>query len=326
MRRTSRSVDSSEALPRFLTRGGAALALALALAAGPGASAQQLEPRAYAPSPTGANFVGIVYVYSTGDLLFDPTLPFSDVHATISGTGAFYARTFGFLGRSASAAATLPYSWGTVDGNVAETYRRADRSGLADVTLRFASNLLGSPARAPREFAAAKPSPTLGASLLVKAPAGEYDPSRLINIGTNRWSFKPELGFSYPVRRWWLEAYGGAWFTTTNHDFYGGQVKSQEPIGVGQAHVVYTVKPRLWIALDGTYYFGGATTVNGVHNADRQENSRVGATLALPVLGRHSLKLEYAKGATARVGSRLDTYAVAWQYFWLDRQDASAKP
>jgi hypothetical protein len=313
-------------MARRLMRAGGAVALLLAIAIGSRAAAQQLEPRAYAPSPKGANFVGLLYVYSTGDLIFDPTLPFTDVHADISGTAAFYARTFGFFGRAASVAATIPYTWGTVDGNVAEVYRRADRSGLADVTVRFASNLFGAPARDPREFAAAKPSPTLGASLIVKAPVGEYDPSKLINIGTNRWSFKPELGFSYPVRRWWLEAYGGAWLTTTNHDFFGGQVKSQDPIGVGQAHVVYTLKPRCWVALDGTYYFGGATTVSGVHNADRQENSRVGATLALPVHGRHSLKLEYAKGATARVGSRLETFAVAWQYFWLDRQHPAAKP
>jgi hypothetical protein len=159
----------------------------------------------------------------------------------------------------------------------------------------------------------------LGASLIVKAPVGEYDSSKLINIGTNRWSFKPEVGASYPVGRWYLEAYGGAWLSTTNHDFYGGQVKSQDPIGVAQVHIVRTIKPRLWAALDGTYYFGGSTTVGGVHNADRQENSRIGATLALPVAGRHSLKLAYAKGATARVGSRLDTYLLGWQYYWFDK-------
>ena len=95
---------------------------------------------------------------------------------------------------------------------------------------------------------------------------------------------------------------------------------------MAQAHVVYAFKGRLWAALDGTYYFGGTTTVDGVHNADRQENSRLGVTLALPVSGRHSLKLDFAKGATARVGSRMDTFSVAWQYFWLDRQNATAKP
>jgi len=303
-----------------------ALVLVLAFAVGPPASAQQLEPRAYAPSPTGANFVGVVYGYSTGDLLFDPTLPFSDVHARINSTGTFYVRTFGLFGRSASVTATLPYTWGTVDGNVGETYRRADRAGFADASLRIASNLMGSPALSPREFAARKPATTLGASLIVKAPVGEYDPSKLINIGTNRWTFKPEVGLSHPAGKWWLELYGGAWLSTTNHDFYGGQVKEQEPIGVGQVHVVYTIRPRTWAALDGTYYFGGATTVNDVHNADRQENSRLGATLALPVSGRHSLKLSYAKGATARVGSKMDTYAVAWQYFWFDRQAEAAKP
>jgi hypothetical protein len=261
----------------------------------------------------------VVYGYSTGDLIFDPTLPFSDVHARISSAATFYLRTFGLFGRLASVTAAVPYTWGTVDGNVGEVYRRADRSGFADASLRIASSLIGNPALPPREFAARKASPTLGASLIVKAPVGEYDSSKLINIGTNRWSFKPEVGASYPVGRWYLEAYGGAWLSTTNHDFYGGQVKSQDPIGVAQVHIVRTIKPRLWAALDGTYYFGGSTTVGGVHNADRQENSRIGATLALPVAGRHSLKLAYAKGATARVGSRLDTYLLGWQYYWFDK-------
>lgn len=308
---------------RFL--GPIAFFLLLLLATDP-AGAQQLEPRAYSPAPVGANFLGVGYANSSGDVLLDPSLPFNDVSASVNAVTPFYVRTFGLLGRLASVGVVVPYAWGTVEGNVAEVARSARRSGLGDSVLRLGCNFLGGPALSPREFAARKPSTTLGATLTITGPTGEYDSSKLINLGTNRWAFKPEVGLSHPQGRWWLDAYAGVWLFTTNHDFFGGQTREQDPISVVQGHVSYTFRPRLWLALDGTWYGGGATTVDGVVNDDRQENSRVGVTLAIPVPRGHSLKLGYAKGATTRVGTKLDTISVAWQYFWLDRSAVAGAP
>jgi hypothetical protein len=302
-----------------------ALLLLGVVAAAP-ASAQQLEPRSYSPAPVGANFFGLAYTNSSGDVVFDPSLPFTDVSANVNAVAPFYVRSFGMFGRSASFGAVLPFAWGSVEGNVGETFRQATRSGLADTTLRVACNIVGSPALSPREFAASKPVTVFGASLTVTAPTGQYDGSKLINIGTNRWAFKPELGLAQPLGKWWLDLYAGVWFFTTNHDFYGGQTRAQDPLVVVQGHVSYSFRPRLWLALDGTWYRGGATTVEGVANADRQENSRVGLTLAVPATQRHSLKFGYAKGTTTRVGSKLDTISVAWQFLWFDRPAASGAP
>ena len=263
------------------------------------------------------NFVGVGYAHSSGDVLLDSTLPLTDVTARVDIASPFYLRTFGLLGSAASFGVVMPYAWGTVEGNLAEEYRRADRTGFADMPVRLAVNLAGGPALAPREFAARKLTASLGASLVVTVPTGQYDRAKLINLGANRWSFKPELGFSQPWRRWWLEAYAGAWLFTDNDDFFGGKHRQQDPLGVAQAHVVRALGPRLWAAFDATLYFGGATTVDGVANADRQENSRVGVTLALPVTGTHSLKLAWARGVSARSGSNLETFAIAWQYFWF---------
>jgi len=300
------------------------VALLLVLAAAHAAWAQQLEPRAYSASPTGVNFVGMGYTYSTGDVLFDPTLPFSDVRAQLNIAVPFCVRTFGLFGRAASAGLTTPVAWGSVEGNVAEERRRVERSGFGDVSMRLAVNLVGGPALSPREFATRKPATTLGASLVVTLPTGQYDSSKLINLGTNRWAFKPEVGLSHPWRRWWLEAYAGVWLFTTNDDFFGGQVRKQEPIGVVQGHVVRAFKTRVWAAFDATYYYGGETTLDGVHKTDLQSNSRAGVTLALPVMRSHSVKLGYARGVTARTGSKLETVAVAWQYFWFHREAAPA--
>ena len=295
----------------------------VAIAAAVPATAQQLEPRAYSPSPVGTNFFGLAYANSSGNVVFDPSLPFTNVSANVNGIAALYVHTFGLFGRSASIGASLPYSWGEVEGDVGETFRRITRSGFADAGLRFVCNIVGGPALSPYEFAARKPSTTFGASLTVTAPTGEYDPSKLINLGTNRWAFKPELGVAQPLGKFWLEFFAGAWFFTTNHDFYGGNTRQQDPLTSVQAHVSYTFRPRLWLALDGTWYGGGQTTVDGVVNADRQANTRLGLMLAVPVSKAQSLKFGYARGASTRVGSKLDTISVAWQFFWFDRP---AKP
>jgi Putative MetA-pathway of phenol degradation len=295
------------------------VAMALLLGAS-GISAQQLEPRAYSPNPTGANFAGVSYTYQTGDVVFDASLPFSNVTANINSTALAYIRTFGLFGRSASAGFVLPYAWGHIQGDVQEEFRQIHRSGFADMLLRTSVNLVGGPALTPAEFVKQKPSTTLGFSLFVVAPTGKYDPSKLINIGSNRWAFKPELGFTQPMGHWMFEVYTGVWFFTTNNNFFGGQTRTQEPIGTVQAHLSYTFRPRLWVAADYTYYWGGRSTVNGVLNADLLKNSRVGLTVAVPVTRGQSIKFAWSRGASTRIGADFSTYAVAYQFLWFDRK------
>jgi hypothetical protein len=292
----------------------AALLLALGATV---ATAQELTPRAYAPNPTGGNIVMLAYGRSTGGVLFDPALPFEDVNAGINVGSLLYGRTFGLLGRSANAIVVLPYVWGEIEGYVANEYQKVTRSGLGDLRAQLTVNLLGGPALAPRDFASHRQDTILGLSLAVAAPSGQYDPAKLINIGSNRWSFKPEVGFSKTKGRWYLELYGGVWIFTTNTDFWGGSVREQDPLGTFQAHLSYTFKPRLWLAGDATFYTGGSTTLDGVAKADLQRNSRVGATLAVPVGRRSTLKLSWASGFTTRVGADFDSLGVAFQTVWF---------
>jgi hypothetical protein len=281
------------------------------------ALAQELEPRAYAPNPTGANFVLLAYGHSSGDVVFDPSVPITNVEARVNTTALFYGRTFGLFGRSASAAVQLPYAWGTIEGDVFEERRSVYRSGLADLRLRLTANLLGGPALAPREFAQRRPRTTLGASVVAVAPTGQYDPAKLINVGTNRWAVKGELGLSHPVGHWAVELYAGAWVFTDNPDFFGGSRREQDPLASFQTHVSYVFRPRLWLAGNANFYTGGRTRVDGVEKADLQRNSRFGLTLAVPVKRRSSLKISWARGLTTRVGGDFDTLAVGYQFLWF---------
>jgi hypothetical protein len=294
----------------------AMLGLMLACAA---ACAQELEPRAYSPSPIGTNFAVAGYSRLEGEVLTDPALPIKNVQAKIDLYLLGYARTFDFLGRTASFGVVVPYARGNVSGDVFDAAREVYRAGLGDVRLRFALNLYGNPAMTPEEFAQRPPMLAAGASLSVIAPTGQYVGSRLVNVGTNRWAFKPEIGFSYPHGNWFFESSAGAWLFADNDDFFGGQHRRQDPLYLGQLHVGYNFRPGLWLALNTAYTTGGQTTVDGVVNQDKQNNSRYGLTLSVPLGRGWSGKLAWSKGFTVRAGGDYEVIALALQYRWFDR-------
>ncbi len=278
--------------------------------------AQEMEPRAYSPSPVGTTFLGLSWQRSSGGVTTDPTLPITNVDAEIDSAIVGVVRTFGLGGRSASIGFAVPYTRADVSGEVFEESRTAKRSGFADARLRLAVNLLGGPAMDRGQFARRVPGTTLGMSLVVAAPTGEYDNDKLVNLGTNRWAFKPELGLYQPLGPWSLEISAGAWFFGDNDAFFGNSQREQDPLTTMQAHIGYTFRPRLWIAGNATWYGGGRTTVDGIRKADRQEATRLGLTLSMPLTGDQSLKVAWSDGASTRIGSDFTTWTVAWQYAW----------
>jgi outer membrane putative beta-barrel porin/alpha-amylase len=310
--------ETRPTVPVILLR---ALLVAFAVAGSltPGARAQELEPRSYSASPIGVNFVGASYAYSSGAVVVDASLPLSDVSAYVNGVVLGWGRTFGLVGRQALVTATLPYAFGDVSGAVFEQRKSITRSGLADFKARLAVNLYGNPAQKPQEFARRQRPPFLvGTSLTVTAPSGQYYGDKLINLGTNRWAFKPEIGVSVPWRKLDMEAYAGAWFFTDNPDFYpGGQSRQQDPLSALQGHMSYTFRPSLWIAADGTWYGGGAASVSGGPKSARLDNSRLGVTLSLPLTASQSAKLAYSRGALVRAGSNFSTIIAGWQLRWF---------
>lgn len=278
--------------------------------------AQELEPGAYSPAPVGMNILVLADTFSTGDLNFDPSGPIDEASADINNTVVGYVRTFGLAGRAASFGVAVPYVRGDLEGLVQGEPQSAHRSGWGDPRLRLAVNLHGVPSMTFKEFVAAKTPFTVGASLTVGLPLGQYRPDKLVNIGANRWAFKPELGVTRSFGRWTLEAAAGAWVFTDNTEYYVGRTREQDPIGSLQAHVVYTFRPRLWLAFDANFYSGGRTTIDGVRSDDLQSNSRVGCTLALPLDRRQSLKFTYSRGAITRIGADFDSVGVSYQYIW----------
>jgi hypothetical protein len=282
------------------------------------ALAQELEARAYAPNPVDARFLVMSYAHSDGDVLLDAASPIEDFQIRSDSMATGLGGTFELASRVASLGIVVPYVDGTATGLVNGVPERADREGFGDLRLRFTMSLLPGSALSPADFARTPPDRTMGISIVVNAPTGQYDGDKLINLGTNRWAFRPEFGGSRRFGRWNLDGSLGVWLFADNQDFFGGKVRSQDPLPTLQAHLSYTFAPRLWLGASGTWYTGGTTSVDGVSDRNRQDNSRAGLTLAVPVGKQNSIKLAWSKGVTARFGGDLETYSLSWQYLWFN--------
>jgi hypothetical protein len=280
--------------------------------------AQELEPRTYSPSPIGTNFIVAGYSRVSGDVLTDPSLPIRGVNAQLNSFVLGYVHTFALAGRTASIGLAAPFLTGDLSGQVINAPTEVHRAGIGDVQLRFALNLIGSPALPPEAFMQAPPRTSLGASLTVQAPTGQYIPTRLVNVGNNRWAFKPEIGLSQPWGDWFFEATVGAWFFTNNNDYFNGHERSQAPLTVTQLHGGYSFRPGLWLAVDLGYALGGETSVDGAPGSSRQGNARGGVTLALPLGHGWSTKLAWSRGFITRAAGNYQIVTVALQYRWFD--------
>lgn len=278
------------------------------------ASAQDLDPRAYARVPVDASAILVGLGYTYGGVLTDPTSPIQDLEATVETASLGVGRTFSLFGLTSQAFVVMPYSLAQISGKLVGEDTSTNRSGLGDLRLRLSTLIIGAPALSAEEFAKYSSHTVVGLSLLVIAPTGQNYTSKLINIGTNRWSFKPEIGISHKVDNWLLDLYAAIWFFTNNNTFYPGtRVRSQDPLAALQGHVSYNFTPQMWAALDFTYYTGGSTSIDDVYNDDRQNNSRIGATFNFPITKQSSIKLAYSTGAIIRVGANFSTVSLAWQ-------------
>ncbi len=304
----------------------AALALLLACLTAP-LLGQDLSPRAYLITPRGSHAFTVGDVFNDGNLLFEGTVPITGATGRLNMPNVTYYRSLSFFGRSANATATLAYGKGTFKGTIAEAEVEAPRSGMFDAAFRFSVNLKGAPAMGVGEFRSWQQKTLVGASLKLVAPTGQYDPTKLINLGANRWAFKPELGLSRRWGHWVLDGYGAVWLFTTNPEFFsrnayyaGTRAQSQDPIWALETHLSYDFKPRLWVSLDGNFWYGGRTSIDDQENpATLQKSSRIGITASFPLTKRQSVKVAIADGAYVRFGGDYRIVSVAWQYAWVDK-------
>jgi hypothetical protein len=284
--------------------------------------AQSIEPRNYSNAPVATSFLVAGIAVTDGGLGIDPSIPLTEPELRTTSGVVGYARFLDLWGKSGKIDVIVPYTF--LDGEALFDGAPVERqiSGFADPAFRLLVNLYGAPALAAGEFAHYRQDLIVGASVQVTPPLGQYDETRLVNLGMNRWTIKPEVGLSKTVHAWTFEVALAATLFTDNDDFFGGRTREQEPIYSSQGHVIYNFPRGRWVSFAVTYFTGGETTIDDTVKNDLQKNWRLGATYAFPVSERNSIKLYASSGVSARTGNNFDLLGIAWQHRWSGRTAA----
>jgi len=294
----------------------AALALLLGSVLAPAVYGQELEPRAYSNLPMGLNFLAVGYAHSQGGLSTDPSLPLTDAHLRIDTGVVAYVRGINLWGSSGKFDVIVPYSHLSGTALVAGQPLERDISGASDPRFRLSVNFYGAPALTLRDYPAYKQDLVIGASVQVTPPWGQYDPSRVVNLGTNRWSIKPDVGFSKSFAPFTIDLTAGVTVFSRNDDYFGGQALDQAPIYSVQTNVSYDFAGGIWAALGATFYRGGRTTVNDTPKDNALSNARMGLTIAVPIDRYYAVKFNASSGISTRTGTNFDTVGLVLQYRW----------
>ena len=290
--------------------------MSLALVSAVVGVAQEFEPRTYAVAPVGLNFIGIGYGFATGGVFMDPALPVEDVEGDVHVAVVRYVRTLSLFGLPSKLKVGLPWTSGHWEGIVEDEFRTRDATGLADVRIVVETLFHGAAAVTPQEMLERESKTVVGGRLQVIVPTGDYDRTRAINLGTNRWTFVPEVGHSKPLGRWSLEASVGAWLFTDNDDYFNGLLLEQDPLVVTKLVLVRTIRPSFWWAVAAGCGYGGRTYVDGVARDTIQRNWRVFAMVAFPITPTQGVSLSIGSGGNAGAGTDFDAITLGYQVAW----------
>jgi hypothetical protein len=280
-------------------------------------AAQDLEPRAFAPAPVGFNIAAISLSHSSGDLVFDASLPIKDVTGKTDGLALGYQRFFGLFGQTAKFAVAAAGVDASAQGFVNNLYHERKFRGPVDPRVAVSFIFHGAPAMTPVQYSKYKPHTLAGFALSLAPPLGQYDHTKLLNAGTNRWTLRSQLGASRYQGKWTFEGTLGGQFFTDNHEFFGEATQSQSAIYSVQGHVSYSFRQQLWVAASATFYRGGSTTIDGIESPGFTSNSRYGVSGSMPFGKRQSISMNYSRGLSTRFGSNYDTIIVTWIVRWL---------
>lgn len=283
--------------------------------------AQDLEPRLLSPAPVGGNFAIASYGYSVGNILLDNTLPVEDLDASINSFIVAYARSFKLFKKLAKFDAIVPYALANYDAIVNNADTSASRTGFGDPLFRLSIIWIGTDPLSPPDFMKREQKKfNLGTSLRVVAPMGQYDPSKLLNLGTNRWTVKLTLAASYTLaRRVVLEGHFNSVFFTENDAFFSGNTLKQKPLLSTQFHASYIIKPGVWVAASIGRSYLGETVLNGEEQDNLQNTSRYGLVFSYRLKPHSALKLGFTSGITARYGANFTSFVLAYQFIWFDK-------
>ena len=279
--------------------------------------AQFTDAHNYDNTPAGINQIELSYSYVHSNASIDSSLVIAGAKLNLDQGTISYTRYFGVAKRLTWASAGVPIAG--LSGEVTGTSIKGSVAGAGDSSYQVGALLRGGPALSISQFESYKPATILGASLTITAPTGLYDATKILNLGADRWSFKPEVALSHQFgseQKWQVDAYGNAYFYTQNTSYHGREILRQEPLPGFEGHISYAVNEKLWVSLDTRYSFRGSTLVNGAPQDNSQQNFVLGSEMSISLNARNSLTFEFAEALVHRNGPALSGFSVKYDFTW----------
>jgi hypothetical protein len=285
----------------------------------------QVPARFYWKTLSDSNAVPVIFQSLSGNTNpFDPAhtiSPGASLDATLGIVG--YARTFSLFDRAAMAALLFPM--GHISGEVTVAGRTFNQSanGFGDPMIEFNLNVIGPPAQKDIP-AVMRYEPGFSVDLLadLAVPIGEYDSTRPLNIGQNRWYGRfgmptiLQIGPWVPGERTTLEFLPAVWLFGNNDD-YVGQTMETDPLFQLDAHLTRDITEKLWASLDAAWYYGGKATINDVPG-EKLNNIGVGITLGYQINDNLNLTAGYKStiNDSSSDDLRMDCFMVSLVFGW----------
>jgi hypothetical protein len=290
--------SGSVILPTVLFRRSSfSLAAALLLLCTINVEAQEVEIRRWNQLPIDQNFGVLSFAYTSGEIATDPTLQIKNARVELETALVGYIRSFALFDKTARFELRQAFQDGMWSGNIGGVATHAERHGMNDTVARVAVNLIGGPPLSGNAFvehrARVREETILGAAVAVSLPTGQYDPDKLINLGSNRFSFRPQLGLQHRQNDWVFEMTGTAFIFTANHNFFGGTRRTQEPLFSVDASVEYDFEQGAWISAGAGVASGGRSSIDGItKNDDRLDVGWV-VSAGFPINSAISVRASY---------------------------------
>ena len=279
--------------------------------------AQFTDPHSYDNTPVGTNQLELDYANVRSNASIDTSLIVAGARFNLNQGTIAYTRYFGFVHRLVWVEAGVPLAG--LNGSVSGTSIQGSTTGTGDSSYVVAALLKGGPALSVAQFADYKPTTTVGMSLTITAPTGQYNPNKILNLGSDRWSFKPEIAVTHPFgpeQKWGVEAFANSYFFTDNTSYHGREVLRQHALPGLEGHISYSFSDRFWASLDARYSFRGSTFLNGVNQNNVQQNFGLGTEVNISLNPRNSLVFEFDKSLVHQNGPALSGFAVKYNYSW----------
>lgn len=305
---------------RYYRRGGFINFLCLFAFLFPGgksAFSQDIEPRRWTPIPLGTKVLGAGYSFTSGEVFFDPLLQAENVELRSHSLVATFAQPIKIGNKLGAVSVLIPFSRADWDGLLSGVPTGVDRTGFGDPRVRASLLLAGPPAGDAveiRQYRLDNPTFTsFGVSLAITLPLGEYFEDKLINLGNNRFVFRPQLGMIHYWGDWSFELTGSVFLYTLNPDFFNNAEREQRPTFTMQSHLVKQFRKGAWVSVGAGYGLGGESIVNGQPNGDFRSNLLISGSYSLLIAKRQGLKLTYILArALEDIGSNTNNFVLAW--------------